>query len=122
MKSVGSYSNLSFLIWIFSAKIRTIDDTMLHRRLGTILSYVTDDFSVSFFKIIFRTNRYFSFQITNDNGILVISNELKIDTKMSSTLWLKALEKFDREVDLNSMTKKEVNRNQLIEICLLVLF
>ncbi|CAF3964596.1 unnamed protein product [Adineta steineri] len=73
------------------AKIRQIDDTMLHRRLGTILSYVTDDFS-----------------ITNDNGILVVSKELNIDVKKNSSIWMNALERFDHSVDINSMTKKEV--------------
>ncbi|CAF2332529.1 unnamed protein product [Rotaria sp. Silwood2] len=73
------------------AKVRKIDDTMLHRRLGTILSYATDDFS-----------------IINDNGILVISNELNINVKMDSSSWTKALEKFDRNVDINSMTRKEI--------------
>ncbi|CAF3346466.1 unnamed protein product [Rotaria sp. Silwood1] len=73
------------------AKVRKIDDTMLHRRLGTILSYVTDDFS-----------------IINDNGILVISNELDINVKKDSSSWMNALEKFDRNIDINSMTKKEM--------------
>jgi len=71
------------------AKVRKIDDTMLHRRLGTILSYVTGDFS-----------------ITNDNGILVFSNELNLNMRKSSSAWMNALEKFDRNVDINSMTKK----------------
>jgi len=71
------------------AKVRKIDDTMLHRRLGTILSYATEDFS-----------------ITNDNGILVFSNELNLNVRMSSSAWMNALEKFDRNVDINSMTKK----------------
>ncbi|CAF4620411.1 unnamed protein product [Rotaria sp. Silwood1] len=75
------------------AKVRKIDDTMLHRRLGTILSYVTDDFS-----------------IINDNGILVISNELDINVKKDSSSWMNALEKFDRNIDINSMTKKEIKR------------
>ncbi|CAF5086534.1 unnamed protein product, partial [Rotaria sp. Silwood1] len=70
--------------------VRKIDDTMLHRRLGTILSYVTDDFS-----------------IINDNGILVISNELNINVKKDSSSWMNALETFDRNIDINSMTKKE---------------
>ncbi|CAF3323244.1 unnamed protein product [Rotaria sp. Silwood1] len=74
------------------AKVRKIDDTMLHRRLGTILSYVTDDFS-----------------IINDNGILVISNELDINVKKDSSSWMNALEKFDRNIDINSMTKKEID-------------
>jgi len=73
------------------AKIRQIDDTMLHRRLGTILSYVTDDFSV-----------------INDNGILVLSNDLNLNVKRNSTSWIKTLEKFDRDFDLNSMTRKEI--------------
>ncbi|CAF0775339.1 unnamed protein product [Rotaria sp. Silwood1] len=75
------------------AKVRKIDDTMLHRRLGTILSYVTDDFS-----------------IINDNGILVISNELNINVKKDSSSWMNALETFDRNIDINSMTKKEIKR------------
>ena len=66
---------------------------MVHRRLGTILSYVTDDFSIT----------------PNDDGIHVVSNELNIDMKMNSPSWINALEKFDRNVDINSMTKKEVN-------------
>ncbi|CAF0783954.1 unnamed protein product [Rotaria sp. Silwood1] len=74
------------------AKVRKIDDTMLHRRLGTILSYVTDDFS-----------------IINDNGILVISNELNINVKKDSSSWMNALETFDRNIDINSMTKKEID-------------
>ena len=49
-KSVSSTKLLiphPLTIFPFAAKVRKIDDTMLHRRLGTILSYVTDDFSVS---------------------------------------------------------------------------
>ena len=49
-KSVNSTKLLiphPLTIFPFAAKVRKIDDTMLHRRLGTILSYVTDDFSVS---------------------------------------------------------------------------
>jgi len=92
------------------AKVRTIDDTMLHRRLGTILSYVTDDFSVREIQIYF--NKSFNYlsvlKIINDEGILVLSDQLNINKKMSSTLWMRALEKFDEQVDLNSMTKQEV--------------
>jgi len=73
------------------AKVRKIDDTMLHRRLGTILSYVTGDFS-----------------ITHDNDILVFSNELNLNVRKSSSAWMNALEKFDQNVDINSMTKKEI--------------
>ncbi|CAF0843944.1 unnamed protein product [Adineta steineri] len=73
------------------AKVRKIDDTMLHRRLGTILSYVTSDYS-----------------ITNDNGILVFSNELNINVRMSSSSWINAVEKFDQNFDINSMTQKEI--------------
>ena len=53
MKSVRSFvdhvvdRSSSVVLFFRVAKIRHIDDTMLHRRLGTILSYVTDDFSVS---------------------------------------------------------------------------
>jgi len=74
------------------AKIRKIDDTMLHRRLGTILSYVTDEFS-----------------IINDNGILVVSNELDINIKKNSSSWMNVLERFDRDNDINSMTKKKLS-------------
>lgn len=100
-----------YFFYFYSAKIRTIDDTMLHRRLGTILSYVTDDFSVTFqlIEFSFFVNTYIFFlKIINDNGILVISNELNINMKMNSSLWMHALEKFDHDVDINSMTKKEV--------------
>jgi len=110
-KSVNSHKKLKlhssrFLL----AKVRTIDDTMLHRRLGTILSYVTDDFSVREIQIYF--NKSFNYlsvlKIINDEGILVLSDQLNINKKMSSTLWMRALEKFDEQVDLNSMTKQEV--------------
>jgi hypothetical protein len=50
-----------------------------------------------------------SFKITHDNGILVYSNELNLNVRMSSSAWMNALEKFDRDIDINSMTKKEVN-------------
>lgn len=92
-----------------SAKVRQIDDTMLHRRLGTILSYVTDDFSVRFFLFSFEyLTQNIPLKIINDDGILVISDVLKINVKRNSTSWIKALETFDRDVDLNSLTKKEV--------------
>jgi len=68
---------------------------MLHRRLGTILSYVTDDFS-----------------IINDNGILVVSNELDINTKKNSSSWMNLLEKFDRDNDINSMTIQWTTRKK----------
>lgn len=115
-KSVNSHKKLKlhssrFLL----AKVRTIDDTMLHRRLGTILSYVTDDFSVREIQIYF--NKSFNYlsvlKIINDEGILVLSDQLNINKKMSSTLWMRALEKFDEQVDLNSMTKQEVRREKM---------
>jgi len=88
---------------------------MLHRRLGTILSYVTDDFSVREIQIYF--NKSFNYlsvlKIINDEGILVLSDQLNINKKMSSTLWMRALEKFDEQVDLNSMTKQEVRREKM---------
>ena len=40
----------------------------------------------------------------------MVSNELDINVKMSSTSWTRALERFDQDVDLNSLTKKEVRR------------
>ncbi len=46
------------------------------------------------------------FKITHDNDILVFSNELNLNVRMSSSAWVNALEKFDRNVDVNSMTKK----------------
>ena len=49
-----------------------------------------------------------SLQIINDDGILVVSHELDVRVKMTSTSWTRALERFDRDVDLNSLTKKEV--------------
>ena len=81
---------------------------MLHRRLGTILSYVTGDFSVSQ-KTFYLVYLFYLLKITNDNGILVFSNELKLNIRKSSSAWMNALEKFDQNVDINSMTKKEVN-------------
>jgi hypothetical protein len=48
-------------------------------------------------------------KITNDNGILIFSNELRLNVKMSSSAWMNAVEKFDQTVDINSMTKKEVS-------------
>jgi len=48
-------------------------------------------------------------KITNDNGIVVFSSELNINMRMSSSSWMNAIEKFDRNVDINSMTKKEVS-------------
>lgn len=92
------------------AKIRTIDDTMLHRRLGTILSYVTEDFSVNRLTFVFQFEYFFLLKIINDDGILVISDQLNINKKMNSTLWMRALEKFDDQFDLNSMTKQEVKK------------
>ena len=52
-------------------------------------------------------------KIINDEGILVLSDQLNINKKMSSTLWMRALEKFDEQVDLNSMTKQEVRREKM---------
>jgi hypothetical protein len=49
-------------------------------------------------------------KITNDNDILVFSNELNLNVRMNSSTWMNALEKFDRNFDINSMTKKEVNQ------------
>jgi hypothetical protein len=61
-------------------------------------------------------------KITNDNGILVFSNELNINMRMSSSAWMNALEKFDQNVDINSMTKKEVNQLKIKIIFFSILF
>jgi hypothetical protein len=85
-----------------------------------ILCYIDDwgQFLVMLQKIFRSVEFFFSFtlflllfmflKITNDNGILVFSNELNINVRMNSSAWMNALEKFDRNVDINSMTKKEV--------------
>ena len=43
---------------------------------------------------------------------------------MNSSIWMKALEKFDRDFDINSMTRKEVkiNLRMYLKSCLIDLF
>ena len=83
---------------------------MLHRRLGTILSYVTQDYSVRLIFLIIKIISNYRLQITNDNDIIIYSDELNVNVRKSSSAWLSALEKFDRDIDINSMTKKEVEQ------------